>query len=135
MLAGLRKNFASLDSISVVGMFLSLACAVHCMAFPFLILIAPLTGMAFFENEVLENLSLAISILIAGFSLFSGFKSHKKLPIIGLFVLAITILAVSNLFIPVLFKPWTDALGAFSIATTLFWNLRLTHIHQDSCKH
>ena len=135
MLTSLRKNLASLDSISTVGMFLSLACAVHCMAFPLIILIAPLTGIAFFENEILEHLSLAVSILIAAFSLFSGFKSHRKFPIIGLSLLAITILVVSNLFIPALFKPWTDALGAFSIATTLFWNLRLTHTHQESCKH
>ena len=78
MLTSLRKNLASLDSISTVGMFLSLACAVHCMAFPLIILIAPLTGIAFFENEILEHLSLAVSILIAAFSLFSGFKSHRK---------------------------------------------------------
>ena len=79
MITSLRKNISSLESISVVGMFLSFACAIHCMAFPLLVLIAPLTGVAFFENEILENLSLVVSILIAAFSLFSGFKTHRKL--------------------------------------------------------
>lgn len=135
MITSLRKNLSSLDSISIVGMFLSFACAIHCMAFPLIVLIAPLTGVAFFENEILENLSLVVSILIAAFSLFSGFKTHRKFQLIVLFLLAILILVGSNMFIPTLFKPWTDALGAFSIATTLFWNLKLTHTHQENCKH
>lgn len=134
MIASIRKNFSNLESLSAVGMFLSIACAIHCMALPLIILIAPLTGIAFFENEVLEHLTLATSILITAFSLFSGFKNHRNIQLIALFFLAILVLVIGH-FIPDLFKPWADALGAFSIATTLFWNLRLTHNHQEDCKH
>ncbi|MBK8398940.1 MAG: MerC domain-containing protein [Leptospiraceae bacterium] len=135
MLSILRKNLGNLDSISAVGMFLSIACTIHCLAFPLIILLAPLTGIAFFENEILEHLSLLVSILIAGFTLFSGFKIHRKVQLVALFLFAIIILVGSNWFMPILFKPWTDALGALSIASTLFWNLKLTHIHQAECKH
>jgi hypothetical protein len=134
MLTSLRKNFSNMESISAVGMFLSLACAIHCMAFPLIILIAPLTGLAFFENEMLEHLSILTSILIGAYTLFTGYKNHKNFQLIAFFCLAILILIV-GIFIPTSFKPWTDALGAFLIASVLFWNLRLMHVHQASCKH
>lgn len=123
-----------MESISIVGMFLSLACAIHCMAFPLIILIAPLTGMAFFENEILEHLSILTSVVIGGYTLFAGYKTHKNFQLVGFFFLAIIILMV-NQFIPSIIKPWLDALAAIIIASVLFWNLRLTHIHQESCKH
>jgi hypothetical protein len=116
-------------------MFLSMACAVHCMAFPLVILIAPLAGFAIFENEMLEYISLVTSIVIASISLFSGYKTHRNIQLVALFIFSILLLVISNLLIPTLYKTWTDALGAFFIATTLFWNLRLTHTHSSSCKH
>ena len=134
MLTSFRKNFSNFESISAVGMFLSLACAIHCMAFPLIILIAPLTGLVFFENEMLEHLSILTSVLIGAYTLFTGYKNHKNFQLIAFFFLAILVL-IAGIFIPVTFKPWTDALGAFLITSVLFWNLRLTHIHQESCKH
>ena len=134
MLTSLRKNFSNLESISAVGMFLSLACAIHCMAFPLIILIAPLAGVAFFENEMLEHLSILTSVIIGAYTLFNGYKNHKNFHLIAFFFLAILVLIV-GIFIPITFKPWADALGAFLIASVLFWNLRLMHVHQQSCKH
>ena len=134
MLTSLRKNFSNLESMSAVGMFLSLACAIHCMAFPLIILIAPLTGVAFFENEILEHLSILTSVSIGAYTLFTGYKNHRNFQLLAFFFLAILIL-ITGFFIPNLFKPWTDALGALLIASVLFWNLRLMHIHQEDCKH
>lgn len=131
----IRKSFSNFESIGIIGMFLSIACAIHCMAFPLLILLAPIAGFAFFENELLEHLSLAVSIFISAISLYAGFQNHKKIQLIALFVFSILILIMSNWFVPIIVKPWTDALGAFSIAATLFLNLRLTHKHGSSCKN
>lgn len=134
MLTSLRKNFTNIDSISAVGFFLSIACAIHCMALPIIVLIAPLTGIAFFENEMLEHFTLASSILIASFSLYSSYKSHRSSQILYLFGAAISLL-VFGIFLPDTVKPWIDAIGAICIAITLFWNYKLTHIHGEDCNH
>ncbi|HMV41654.1 MAG TPA: MerC domain-containing protein [Leptospiraceae bacterium] len=134
MLTSLRKNFENLDSVTAIGIFLSVACAIHCMALPILLFIAPITGFVFFENEILEFFILGISVLITGFNLYSNFKYHKSIQIILLFSLAVILIVFGN-FSPEYLKPWMDAFGSFCLSTTLFWNLRLTHSHSEHCSH
>lgn len=114
---GRRNKFASLLQIihictmiskrrlkinwDVIGISVSLFCAVHCLLLPVLITSLPFLGIEILENKRFEVFVLLFS-LIAGFlALRSGYKKHHQLkwiPII--FLLGFLILIASN-FLPI----------------------------------
>jgi len=66
--------------------FISIACVLHCIAAPFLIIIAPLFG-SILENHFFEYSLLIISIICGSFIIYKGYCAHKK---IHLFLLYLT---------------------------------------------
>lgn len=72
----LQKKF--LSKIDSVGFLLSLICAIHCMVFPILLVILPLLGLNFLLNATAEKAFVLGSVVLAGFSLFWGFRYHHN---------------------------------------------------------
>ena len=66
------------SSIDSVGASLSMACAIHCMAVPFLIAILPFWGMGFLVAEGFGQGIVFCSVFLATGSLCWGFKLHRK---------------------------------------------------------
>lgn len=65
-------------NLDFLGFSASLICAVHCVALPFLLTLAPLTGFGFLENPWLEYSFISFSFIVASFSLIHGYKKHHK---------------------------------------------------------
>ena len=64
--------------------FASLACVVHCIVTPLIVLAAPFIGH-FFENLLLEISLLVISIICGVVIVYNGYCRHKKKHILPLF--------------------------------------------------
>lgn len=62
------------ESFYVFGVFISFACAVHCMLMPILIMFIPLV----FLTDGINKMSLVISTLLSLPSLCFGFKKHTR---------------------------------------------------------
>lgn len=60
------------------GTWLSLLCAVHCMASPLLVTKLPLAGLGFVVREATEGILLAASVALAAASLCWGFRLHRR---------------------------------------------------------
>ena len=84
-----------LDSI---GAFLSLACAIHCIAIPILVGILPLIGLSFFLNQTVEKVFVIASIVLAAVNLCWGYTIHKKIRILAMFFAA-AVMVISGMFV------------------------------------
>lgn len=67
------------------GAFLSLACGIHCLSMPLLIVFLPLIGMEFFLNETAEKILAMATIVLAGVSLIWGYRVHGKPKVLIMF--------------------------------------------------
>ncbi|MBN7811823.1 MerC domain-containing protein [Algoriphagus sp. H41] len=67
-----------------IGISASLACAIHCMALPFLLSALPILGLGFLANPWIEYLVIVLSLFLAAFAISHGFSRHhrKSLPIL-----------------------------------------------------
>ena len=69
------KHFMPLEKL---GLFLSFACAVHCLAMPFVFFFAPyFIGTSAF-GPVVEWILVASSFLLAAYLLISDYLQHRK---------------------------------------------------------
>ena len=66
----------------------SLACAIHCIATPFMVLWLPFIGH-YFDSIWIEVGLLSVSILCGVSIIYQGFCQHKKSHTVGLFILGI----------------------------------------------
>ena len=60
------------------GTAVSLTCAVHCVAFPFLVGFAPLLAGSFLWGEAFEETMAACSLIIATPALARGYLRHRR---------------------------------------------------------
>jgi MerC mercury resistance protein len=61
-----------------IGIGLSFACAIHCMALPLLVAVLPLTGLGFLVQSPTEALLVLASPVLAAGSLCWGFRLHRR---------------------------------------------------------
>ena len=80
-----------------IGIFLSILCAVHCMAMPLFLIFAPILLASFAYTSFMEWFLVLSSFGLAAVLLYVDFKKHQKiLPLILLFA-AITIKSIEFL--------------------------------------
>jgi hypothetical protein len=108
---------------------LSIACAIHCLALPLLLLLLPSFMVLQLNNEAFHTWMVIIVLPTSVYALFMGCKQHKRyrLLFIGFLGLILLVLAVwvSNEF-------WEKALtlvGSTVIAGGHYWNYRLCQQH------
>lgn len=75
----MKNNFVGLHS-DFIGFGLSMACLIHCIGLPFLLSLAPLTGLSFLQNPWIEYTIIIFSLLIASYALVHGYRKHHKKP-------------------------------------------------------
>ncbi len=85
-------------NIDKFGTAISIACAVHCIALPFLIATLPLIGLSFLLDATAERIFILASICLAAFSLCWGFTIHKRVQALLVFATA-SIMIISAVFI------------------------------------
>src|SRR5688572_1775230 len=64
----------------------SVLCLLHCMTFPLLIAILPAIGLGFLLNHMTEVVMMSFAILASTVTLCWGFKQHRNLFPVALFV-------------------------------------------------
>ena len=82
------KNSA-LSKIDTVGACLSFACAIHCMAMPFIITALPLLGLGALGHSSVEMVLFTVTIGLASISLCWGTRVHKQWKVLCLLAAAL----------------------------------------------
>lgn len=114
--------------LDMAGVTASWACAVHCLALPFLIGVLPLVGLSFLLDETTERIFIGISVLLAVCSLIPAyFRDHGKLRAFFLAIGGIGLIVLTHLlFEENLTLKFTFLLtGAILISAAHFINRRL----------
>jgi hypothetical protein len=108
---------------------LSIACAIHCLAMPLLLLLLPSFVVLQLNNEAYHTAMVLIVLPTSVFALFMGCKQHKRyrLLFIGFVGLILLVLAISlgNEF----WEKVLTLMGSAVIAGGHYWNYRLCQQH------
>lgn len=84
--------------LDAAGVTASWACAVHCLAMPFLIGVLPLVGLSFLLDETTEGIFILISVLLAALSFLPAyFREHGKIRSIFLAVSGVGLIILTHL--------------------------------------
>jgi hypothetical protein len=87
-------------NLDKVGIGLSSACILHCIATPIAISLLPTIGLSFGSNtELFHILMAAILVPVAGVAFVSGYRKHREIKAAALGFIGVLIL-VLTIFIP-----------------------------------
>lgn len=128
------KNLQTFSDKAAIG--LSLACAIHCLAFPLLIVLLPSIAALQLNNEAFHIWMIVAVVPTSVYALTMGCKLHKRyrfftLGIIGLACLILAV-ALGETLLGEAGEKILTALGAGIIAYGHYKNFRLCQ-RQDSC--
>lgn len=99
------KRFFNQEFVDITGACLSLTCAVHCLAMPFLVAVLPLLGLSFLTSEFTERVIVIGAIGVAVGSLTWGIRHHRSWRAFLILVVALAFIATA----------WTTAEGTFEV--------------------
>ena len=112
------------EGVDNAGTFLSMACAVHCVAMPFLVTMLPLVGLGFLVGEPAEYALIGAVLLAAG-SVVSGVRHHRKWRAFPTLVLAVGIIVTGFMAAEGSFEVILHVTGGVLLATTHLLNRHL----------
>ena len=120
----------------VLGIGVSMACAIHCAVFPLLLSGLPILGTGMLSHFLLELLMITLAAIIGFFALWHGYKKyhHRLLPA-GIFVTGILFLLVKHwipggeifLLIPAIIMIVSAHLLNFKLCRLA------SHTHRENC--
>jgi len=61
-----------------LGIFVSVACAIHCALLPIFLSTLPLLGVNIIHNQFFEVAMIAIAFAVGAQALYHGFKKHHR---------------------------------------------------------
>ncbi len=112
------------------GFMASLACALHCATVPLLLTIGTLGGLAWLEHPVVEGAFIALSLLLASWSLIgSYFNQHRNLSALVTVVLGF-VLIIASRFAEGNAEVLLTVLGGLTIALAHYINWKLLRVRQ-----
>jgi hypothetical protein len=82
--------------IDLVGTYVSLVCALHCLTLPLLVTVLPLAGGGVILGGSLEILFVVASAVLATGSLCWGFRRHRRWRVFIVLGAALTMIAVGR---------------------------------------
>jgi len=113
------------EGVDNAGAFLSLACAVHCVAMPLVMTMLPLVGLVFLAGEPTEYVAFGGAVLLAAGSVVSGFRHHRKWSAFPTLVLAVGIIVTGFMAAEGSFEVILHVTGGVLLATTHLLNRHL----------
>lgn len=119
------------EKVSGVTAGLSLLCAVHCLMLPLLVVVAPLLGVGFLIEGSFEGSMVASALILAGGTLFMGFRQHRRLEPAALLAAGVAGIVVSHFLTPARFEPWIMGAAGLCLAAAQLLNRR----HCRACAH
>ena len=116
-----------------LGIFASIACAIHCALLPLVITTLPLFGVNIIHNLTFELCMILIAGCIGVYSLMHGYKKHhhQKLPVI-LFSAGMVLLFAKQIWHT--YTLWFLAPAVLFIVSAHFINYRLCKLHKHAKK-
>lgn len=142
--ARIRKRRAFMKALSnetveptfgKVGVWLSLACAIHCAVEPVVLPLLPLAGIVIPMSRTVEMSLIGASVLLALWNFSRGFMAHGNGRLFAILFAALVFIG-GGLFVGFreeLHHAWEASLiaaGTLTLATGQFWN---RHLHKN-CK-
>jgi hypothetical protein len=128
--ADLKINWGKL------GMSLSLLCAIHCLAMPFVITLLPLAGGVFNLDATTEIILIGASVIISSLTLSRDYlKHHHSLQPLYVLTLGVLLIAVMHLIpLPPAYK-WTESLGGIMLFAAFLVNRKHMKKHHTCVIH
>lgn len=121
----MKNQFIGLH-LDCIGFSASLLCAIHCAALPFLLSMAPLAGLQFLDNRLIEHTIILLSFSIASVALIKGYRRHHH----KLLALVIAIIGFALIGLGQVLEPeWKEILltssggATIAIAHLINWKL------------
>ncbi len=105
-------NLAKLDAL---GIGLSIACGIHCLAAPLLLSMLPIMGMEFIAGEGFETAMIVIIASLVGYVGFKGYQLHKNITVIALFALGLSAFLFLRPFVSEIAEPFVTVAGGLLI--------------------
>ncbi len=120
----MRKSFFGLNW-DFVGFMASLTCALHCAIVPIILTMGALGGATWLEHPFLEGSFIALSLMLASWSLIGSYiNNHRNFSALAT-VLAGFILIIASRFVEGSAEILLTVSGGLIIATAHYINWRL----------
>lgn len=131
------KNLQAFTDRAAIS--LSMLCALHCLAFPLLIVLLPSIAALELDGEAFHLWMLAAVVPTSAYAITMGCRQHRRyrlviFGLIGMFFM-ISAVALGEAFLGSITETWEKVLtliGAGTLALGHAWNYRLCR-HQDDC--
>lgn len=128
------NNIQTLSDRAAIS--LSLLCTLHCIVFPWAVVLIPSLAVLPLEDEFFHLWMVVAVIPISAFALTMGCKKHKRHRVllmgsIGLCILISTVL-IGHETLGEAWEKILTVIGASIIALGHLWNFRLCR-HHDNC--
>lgn len=129
-------GFAALaDRFGATASFL---CAIHCALLPFVIAVLPALGLAFLADHSIERGFVMFACALATLMLLLGYRRHRRVNALLLLLPALLLLLagiVVDFEQSAVAHAWLVSTGGSLLALAHLVNLRLSHVHDASCRH
>lgn len=123
-----KTSNRSIRTTSKWGAFLAFACAVHCIAMPFVATVLPLVGLQFLESTAFELGIVGLGLGFGAYSVGKGYlKVHRNLNVLGLFAIGSVLMLTGILATEEPLEIWFVVVGALAVAGAQWVNLRTSH--------
>ncbi len=121
-----------------LGMFTSVACAIHCAILPLLVASLPVFGVNIVENEAFEYGMIFLALIVGILALRHGYRKHHRSLAPILFFVA----GICFLFAKQIWSNWHTVLllpAVLLILTAHYMNYRncrkVSQCNTDNCNH
>jgi hypothetical protein len=117
-----------------MGMFTSIACAIHCAILPVLISSLPIFGINIIDNSFFEWGMIGVAFVVGSYALFHGyFKHHRSWTPILIFCFGFSFLILKQFHHSE--ANWFLLIAVSCILTAHFYNYRLCHRGKCASTH
>jgi hypothetical protein len=124
-----NKKYKQLLPAEKLGVFLSLLCAIHCLALPILFFAAPYLASSFAFSVKMEWILVIISFGMALFLLFQDFRKHRK-PMPLYFLAFGVLIKVVDAMVGLKSIEWIFGLSLGIFITLAYW---FNYKHKTAC--
>lgn len=123
-----------------LGMIVSMACVVHCVALPLALGLLPALGLSFLANDGVHEVLAVVVVVVALLAFVPGYRVHhaRHVPVIGAFGVTLLSGAAFAPGLSVLFESIVTAVGGTVLVTAHVLNHRAlarAHVHTPECSH
>ncbi|WP_076419254.1 MerC domain-containing protein [Colwellia sp. UCD-KL20] len=111
--------------IDKLAISISIACAIHCLVMPIVLLLLPAFAVLPLNNEAFHLWMVIIIIPTSIYALFMGCKQHKRFRLLLIGAIGLVFLTSALLIGDEVWEKVLTLLGSFTIASGHFVNYRL----------